>query len=63
MNVITLAVILSLSVSADALACGYGAGASRLKVPLTSAFAAGIVSAFCVGAGMAAANSCIPLLP
>lgn len=60
MNVLSVSVILALGLSADALACGYLAGASRLKVPLISAFAAAAVSAACIGVGMGAGITALP---
>ena len=54
MNVLSASLILALGLSADALACGYAAGASRLKVPLLSALAAAVVSAACIAVGMGA---------
>ena len=58
-----MAILLALSVSADALACGFGAGASRLKVPFVSAVAAAAVSAAFVAFGMAAGRLSAPLMP
>ena len=63
MNIFAMSIILSLSVSADALACGYSAGASRLKVPLSGAVAAAVVSAAFVAAGMTAGNLSAPFMP
>ena len=63
MNVFVVSVILALGLSADALACGFCAGASRLKIPLVSAIAAATVSALCVAVGMGAGGKVAPLLP
>lgn len=56
-------ILLALGVSADALACGFGAGVSRLKVPAISAMAAAFVSAIFVGAGLAAGDLAAPYIP
>ncbi|MCI8596252.1 MAG: hypothetical protein HFE35_05495 [Clostridia bacterium] len=58
-----MSIILSLSVSADALACGYSAGASKLKVPLSGAVAAATVSAAFIAVGMTAGNLSAPFIP
>lgn len=58
-----LSILLALGVSADALACGFSAGAARIKVPLCSAFAAAAVSAAFVALGLAAGAMSAPLLP
>lgn len=57
------AIILGLSLSADALACGFSAGASRMKIPFYSAATAAAVSAAFVAFGMAAGNMSAPFLP
>lgn len=56
-------ILLALGVSADALACGFGAGVSRIKVPALSACAAAVVSAAFVGVGMTAGNLAAPYMP
>ena len=63
MNIFTVSMILALSVSADALACGFAAGASRLRVPMGSAITAAAVSAAFVAIGMAAWYYSAPLIP
>ncbi len=63
MNIFAMSIILSLSVSADALACGYSAGASKLKVPLSGAVAAATVSAAFIAVGMTAGNLSAPFIP
>lgn len=63
MNTMITAAVLALSVSADALACGFGAGASRLKVPILSALAAAAVSAGTVAFGMTAGSVSAPFMP
>ena len=63
MNIFAMSIILSLSVSADALACGYSAGASKLKVPLSGAVAAATVSAAFIAIGMTAGNLSAPFIP
>ena len=62
MNIFAMSIILSLSVSADALACGYSAGASKLKVPLSGAVAATVSAAF-IAVGMTAGNLSAPFIP
>ena len=63
MDSIIAATVLGLSVSADALACGFAAGASRMRIPLVSALAAAFVSAAFVAFGFIAGNTSAPLLP
>lgn len=63
MDSLLVAILLALSVSADALACGFGAGASRIKVPVRSAVTAAAVSAAFVAAGMAAGHYSAPFMP
>lgn len=63
MNIFAMSIILSLSVSADALACGYSAGASKLKVPLSGAVVAATVSAAFIAVGMTAGNLSAPFIP
>lgn len=63
MNTWITALILGLSLSADALASGFAAGASRLRVPLHSAVAAATVSAAFVAVGMATGNVSALFLP
>ena len=63
MNLFTVALILGLSVSADALACGFAAGASRLKIPVASAMSAAAVSAAFVAFGMTAGCVSAPFIP
>ena len=63
MDTLIAATVLGLSVSADALACGFAAGAARMRIPLISALAAAFVSAAFVAFGFFAGNMSAPLLP
>lgn len=63
MDTLIAATILGLSVSADALACGFAAGASRMRIPLFSAVTAAFISAATVAFGFVAGNISAPLLP
>ncbi len=63
MDKIAEIIILALCVSADALACGFSAGTSKIKVPLISSAAAAVISAACMALGMAAGESVGKLLP
>lgn len=63
MNDWVTAVILGLGVSADALACGFSAGTSGLKVPFRSALIVAVISAFTVAFGFAAGGTTAPFLP
>lgn len=63
MEVLMMAMVFSLSVSADMLACGFCTGASRIRVPMVSAIAAAVVCALFVAVGMTAGNTIGALLP
>lgn len=63
MKEFTIGLIIALSVSADALACGYSAGASKIKIPLCSSLAAALMSAAFVAVGAAAGNLCLGIVP
>ncbi|MDE7395388.1 MAG: hypothetical protein K2M95_04650 [Clostridiales bacterium] len=63
MNAILSSMLLAFAASADALACGFAAGAGRIKVPMKAAAAAAGVSAAILLFGYLASDSLSQLLP
>lgn len=62
MDAILSSLLLAFAVSADALACGFAAGAGRIKIPFRAAVAAATVSTVILCFGYAAGRAISPLV-
>ena len=63
MDAFLSALLLAFAASADALACGFAAGAGRIKIPARSAFAAAGISAAILLFGYLSSNALAAVLP